>query len=298
MTRDDDFIGQLEGYLEEFEGITPLPDGIRNAVRAQLPRTNQIGPVSGLMRYLTLNRPIKIALAAAAAVVLALVGYGLFAGGNVGHQPSQSLSGTPSPSPTPIRSPVSFPDPGVSNKSIPAGRVVVDGAFPIKVSFDAPVGWVATDLTTGRASLQKGPVEVNFVIVDDVSADPCRASGWLSPPLGPTVDEFVTAITDWPGFQTTNLRDIRLGGMAGKALTLTNHIDMATCDSQAGLVQLSHAHGSDVGIFAILGDQEERFWVLDVDGTRLVVLVVSTSGDETQTELSDAIGIVGSIRFE
>ena len=26
MTRNDDFIGQLEGYLEDYEGSTPLPE--------------------------------------------------------------------------------------------------------------------------------------------------------------------------------------------------------------------------------------------------------------------------------
>ena len=37
MTRNDDFIGQLEGYLEEYEGSTPLPNEVRDAIRAQLP---------------------------------------------------------------------------------------------------------------------------------------------------------------------------------------------------------------------------------------------------------------------
>ena len=41
MTRDDDFIGQLEGYLDEYEGSTPLPDEVRDAIRAQLPSTQQ-----------------------------------------------------------------------------------------------------------------------------------------------------------------------------------------------------------------------------------------------------------------
>ncbi len=43
MTRDDDFIGQLEGYLDEHEGLTPLPAAVRGAVRAQLSTTKQVG---------------------------------------------------------------------------------------------------------------------------------------------------------------------------------------------------------------------------------------------------------------
>jgi hypothetical protein len=41
MTRDSDFIGIIEEYLDEHEGHTPLPDGTRNAIRAELPSTRQ-----------------------------------------------------------------------------------------------------------------------------------------------------------------------------------------------------------------------------------------------------------------
>ena len=42
MTRDDDdFTGQLEGYLDEYLGSTPLPDEPRDAIRAQLPSIRQ-----------------------------------------------------------------------------------------------------------------------------------------------------------------------------------------------------------------------------------------------------------------
>ena len=44
MTRNDDFIGQLEGYLDEYEGSTPLPDEVRDAIRAELPFDNSARP--------------------------------------------------------------------------------------------------------------------------------------------------------------------------------------------------------------------------------------------------------------
>ncbi len=55
MTRDDDFIPQLEAYLDEYEGTNPLPDAVRHAVRAQLSTTRQIGPVLGPMRDLMMS---------------------------------------------------------------------------------------------------------------------------------------------------------------------------------------------------------------------------------------------------
>ena len=36
MTRDDTFVEQLENYLDEYEGLTPLPDLVRDDVRAAL----------------------------------------------------------------------------------------------------------------------------------------------------------------------------------------------------------------------------------------------------------------------
>ena len=62
MTREDDFIAQLEDYLDAYEGVTPLPDAIRDAVRAKLPSTRQIGPVLGLMRFPAMSNPLKIGI--------------------------------------------------------------------------------------------------------------------------------------------------------------------------------------------------------------------------------------------
>jgi len=95
MTRDDDFIGQLEGYLDEYEGDTPLPDAIRNAVRAQLSTTKQIGGSAMPMRFLTMIRPLQIALAAVAVAAIVLLGVNLLPGPNVGDEPSPSVEPSP-----------------------------------------------------------------------------------------------------------------------------------------------------------------------------------------------------------
>ena len=52
MARPDKFIGQLEGYLDEFEGMTPLPDSARATVRDALRTTRQIIALPRPMRYL------------------------------------------------------------------------------------------------------------------------------------------------------------------------------------------------------------------------------------------------------
>ena len=75
MTRDDVFIGQVEGYLDECEGVTRLPEGIRNAVRAQLPTTKQVGPPGWLLGRFPIMKSnvVRFSIAVATVVLLAIV---------------------------------------------------------------------------------------------------------------------------------------------------------------------------------------------------------------------------------
>lgn len=99
MTPDDDFIGQLEGYLEEYEGLTPLPDAVRQAIRAELPTMRQGGPPWGPMRYLRMSNNAKLGLAAAAVVALAIIGIGVLLRPPSG-APTATVVETPSPAPS------------------------------------------------------------------------------------------------------------------------------------------------------------------------------------------------------
>jgi hypothetical protein len=140
MTRDDDFMGQLEGYLDEFEGDTRLPDEVRFAVRAQLTRTQQIGPISWPMRYLTMNRPLQVAVAGLVVVAAAVLGFGLY-GPNVGLEPTpRPISATSSPTsvtPSPVPRPAAWVATGSMNVArsqasatlLASGKVLVAGGF-------------------------------------------------------------------------------------------------------------------------------------------------------------------------
>ncbi len=104
MTHEDDFIQQLEGYLDEYEGTTPLPDEVRHAVRAQLPTTRQIGPVTGPMRDLMMSNVIRVGLVAAVAAVIAVIAFNLLPG-----SPPAGGEQTPTPEPSAAASATSLP---------------------------------------------------------------------------------------------------------------------------------------------------------------------------------------------
>lgn len=89
MTRDPELIGFIEGYLDDFEGHTPLPDATRDAIRARLPSTPQRPAWWPGWRLPEMNTMTRVGLGAAAAVAaVAIVGItALNVGGNVGGAP-------------------------------------------------------------------------------------------------------------------------------------------------------------------------------------------------------------------
>src|SRR3954467_15936630 len=108
MSINDDFIGRLEAYLDAFDGPTPLPDRVRDAIRAELPSARQVRPRPGLERIFTMlsnaSARARLGLAAAGVVVVVVLG-GAFVGnirnGNVGGPPSPSPTRGTTPPPTP-----------------------------------------------------------------------------------------------------------------------------------------------------------------------------------------------------
>jgi hypothetical protein len=106
MNRDEAFISQLEDYLEDFDGVTPLPDRVRVAVAAELPRTPQVRPAGIPRRVLNMtsqtSTPARLGLAAAALVVALVAGAALI---NNGSQTPPIGAASPTPSPTPTTTP-------------------------------------------------------------------------------------------------------------------------------------------------------------------------------------------------
>src|SRR4051794_38023104 len=100
----DKFIGHLEDYLDAFDGETPLPDRVRDAIRAELPSTRQVRPRRGFERIFTLlsngSAGTRLGLAAAAVVVVVLGGAFI---GNVGGPGAPTPSATSATSPSPTR---------------------------------------------------------------------------------------------------------------------------------------------------------------------------------------------------
>ena len=99
--------------------------------------------------------------------------------------------------------------------------------------------------------------------------DPCDTTkGRWDPPLGPTVDDFVEAMADVPGYRTSTPTDIEWLGYPGKSLEETGPASVAECTD--GFAHAWETQYNETAEYLVDG-QHNRLWVVDIDGTRVVV---------------------------
>jgi hypothetical protein len=285
MTSQKDFIGRLEDYLDEYEGATPLPESVRDAVRAQLPTTKQIGPLSGPMRYpsmIHMSTAAKYGLVAAVVVAAAVLGAAYFGGGeNVG---GGNATPTPEPSPEVIQPLASGH--GEDGRELAAGTYTAELAVP--VTFTVPDGWTLWAYTSAATQLnlfaEQG--ELSVEIVDNVAADPCTGE-LLDPPVGPSVDDLVTALSNLAnfGFEVSTPTDITIDGFSGKQLTMTAPQAPAGCELRTWRTT-TRQNG-------VASGEVNEVRIIDVDGVRLLISVANPpTGDRSEID-----GIINSLQF-
>jgi hypothetical protein len=131
--------------------------------------------------------------------------------------------------------------------------------------------------------------------VRNVYADPCKWAGTLlDPPIDPSVDGLVAGLMSQKDRHATAPTDVSLSGFTGKYMELTTPagIDVADCDGGEFRTWID-ANGQR----NLEADQRDLLWIVDVDGTRLVI--DSALGPETtQQDRADRIQMVESIRIE
>lgn len=282
MTRDDDFFGHLEGYLDEYEGSTPLPEDVRNAIRAQLPSTKQRPAWWPGWRFPEMNNTAKLALAAAAVVVAALVGIRYLLPGDVG------IGG---PDPTPIPTPTPTPRALVGD-ALESGTYQFTVLGDVSVTLTVPDGWANVQgfgVAGDGAAVVVWPSDAE---VSHVYADPCRwHDGFVDPPIGPTVDDLATAFANQPQRGDAAPTDVTIGGYSGKMIELSvpDDIDFANCDG-------GEFHGWE-GRFQQGPGQIDRLYILDVGGQRVVIDAHYVRGT-SEAELAEQQAVIDSIQLE
>jgi hypothetical protein len=313
MSTDRDVTRIVRSWLEE--GVTALPDRVLDTVLDQLPTTPQRRASWPVRRLREMNIPTRIAVGAAAVLVLAIVGslaFSRFGGVTVtapGPSPLPTRTLTPSPTLAPSAS-------SVSNLNF-TGRYARGTTYslddrcciaPAGMTFTIPAaGWYAPfeawrigkDVPGGSDVFD---LYVTPMFVDNVYTGGCHWTGTaLVPPVGPTVDDLATALAAQAGPGAVAPTSVTVGGHPGKkvGLMLPSGLDVSRCDSD-GSNAIFGRFVSDGGFGAQpythgVG-QVNTFYIIDVDGTRQVIDAMYLPGTSA-ADRAELDQIVASIRF-
>jgi hypothetical protein len=231
--------------------------------------------------------------------------------------PSPTLGDTAAPSVSPRPSPTPVPAP-----TYPADVMDVPDFSPLEVEtyFVEPVGtdiqvlytipadgWVSWfgAFKPGKATDPPDSV-VGFGIlnVTNVVEDGCTGHVAADPPVGPTVDDMATALAALSPFVLTKPpRDVKIDGFRGKHLELAVP-DLAIQVSDDGNTFTDCTDGE---LWSYIGKplsfanhayshpgQVEEFWLLDVDGTRVMIGTLRSPGS-SKGDIAELRSIVDSI---
>ncbi len=160
----------------------------------------------------------------------------------------------------------------------------------VEFSYTWPDGWVPID----KAHVRAPNAVVAFMGLGNVYADGCR---WTlqDSPLGSTVDDLAAVWGELPGFTATTPVDITVDGYAGKRVDFTlPAYDKTEC--LADEFVLWTVPGESWNFWARVPEQQNRQWIIDVDGTRLVIHEWSNPGT-TPEQLADMDQFLASVQI-
>jgi hypothetical protein len=291
VSRDPDRI--IRAFIDE--GLTELPDRVYDAVRSDIDRTRQrlvIGP----WRTPDMNTVAKFALAAAAVVVVAIVGINLIPrpGGNVGGSPP-----TPSPSPTTTATPSATPV-----AIFPAAGPLEMGKrheFELEgklLTLTVPTAdWESNGEFGINKTQGQNPDGAAFIFwkydANGVFSDPCAQV--RAPVVGPKAADMATAITGIPGTEVvTGPTAVTVGGKPAQLVVIK--IGDIACQPDQFHLWYDSSH-PDQARYATQKGQTIRVWITEVDGKR-VQIDAETYDGAGKGPGQEIQQIIDSIQFE
>lgn len=207
------------------------------------------------------STPLRLGIAAVVVALALVIGINLLSRPSVGPPPEATPSPSAAASVTALAIRVGDP--------LSAGTYAI-ADFPVGITLEVPANWRVCSESIHEQAVCYWPTEADsagqlaFLIVENVAADPCVPNGpLLDPPVGPSVDDLVTAISNLPGFVATAPVDVTMDGFAGKEFTLTAPTDPA-CEGFGTWATKYRTTGMGPG-------EVNTVRILDVGGVRVVM---------------------------
>jgi hypothetical protein len=188
----------------------------------------------------------------------------------------------------------------------------LDPSTPLRVVYEVPEGW--SQWFGALKFRDDAVVMVNITTVTNLVTHGCTDHSWQDPPVGPSVDDLATALADLAPFRVTSPpEDVTIYGYRGKHLELTvpdlevvgqgDDRGFADCTdgnlkSWVAPIDVQEGEGDAFNGYNDNppGDTEE-FWILDVNGTRLMIEALSLPSSSPE-DVAEMRAILDSIRIE
>lgn len=178
----------------------------------------------------------------------------------------------------------------------------LDPSTPLRVVYDIPAeGW-SNWIGAAKFGPDDGHVGVSITTVVNLVTDGCRDHLAAVPPVGPTVDDLATALPELAPFEvTTAPEDVTIYGYSGKHLEwIVPDIAFDRCDAGDVRSWIAPMDAAEVGdaYYGYTGPgYREEFWILDVEGTRLMIAAERSPGSPPE-DLAELRAVLDSIRIE
>ena len=177
-----------------------------------------------------------------------------------------------------------------------------DPSTPLRVVYEIPAeGW---SMWIGAAKFgpDDGHVGVSITTVVNLATDGCRDHLAADPPVGPTVDDLASALSELAPFEVTSPpSNVTVYGYRGKHLELTvPDVAFDRCDAgdlRSWIAPMDAAEEGDAYYGYTGPGYREEFWILDVEGTRLMIAAERSPGSPPE-DLAELRAILDSIRLE
>jgi hypothetical protein len=293
-SRRDDFI---RGWIDS-EAPRRAPDRLVDAVRAELSVTPQDQAWAVGLRRSYLSR---VALYAAAIVVIFVVGFvaaGLLSNGNIVGPP-------PTSAPTPTPSPSASPQPTPAGSQLPAGSNT-SRQFEPGIQFTVPAGWTATYESPFYFELARP--DAGYLVQGDgaVYFDSIKAYNrpLAGPPDGGTAPlegigtsalDLATWLSERPQLTATTPRPVAAAGLDGYTLDFSLSPAAGELCGMPCVNLLNSPDDSAYYAFGIEGPWKVRAFLLDAPGGTLMITVEDVDGSGFEAETAAAQEIIDSM---
>lgn len=306
-------IDRVLGYWLE-DGPVAMPDRVVDVVARRISLRPQRRSWR-LIRRSSMSSGLKYGAAAAAVLVIAIVGYNLLPRFGVGGPAATT------PSPAPTASPVSTQAPSPTAAAVRCdddtsgclgklvGGTYSSANFKPRLTYTVPVGpatgppaayWTnSLDLSRTYSLVPPGG-SYSFGILSEVAIPEQTAdcSTKQKAGVGNAVADWVTFLTKHPGLDAQAPVPVTVGGFNGFSVRFARAASWtARCPNSVGPAILTVMHPGHAGV-RFTDDQQETFWILDIGGETVLITVDSAPNPSKHTaDLASVQPIIESFRF-